>query len=82
MGANENSYPSPIAPDTAVANDGKDLPRVRIENDILGKDEILSHAVCLETTACEQSLWLRDESRRHSKNPLLTRKFLPPMREL
>jgi hypothetical protein len=41
--ANEDSDPSPVAPDPAVSNDGDDLRRVRIENDVLGKDEILSH---------------------------------------
>jgi hypothetical protein len=46
--ANEDSDPSPVAPDPAVSNDGEDLPRVRIENDVLGKDEILSHGFCLE----------------------------------
>jgi hypothetical protein len=43
-----DSDPSPVAPDPAVSNDGEDLPRVRIENDVLGKDEILSHGFCLE----------------------------------
>jgi hypothetical protein len=46
--ANKDSNPSPVAPDPAVSNDGQNLPRVRIENDILGKDEILSHGFCLE----------------------------------
>ena len=41
--ANEDSNPSPVAPDLAVSNNGEDLGRVRIENDVLGKDEILSH---------------------------------------
>jgi hypothetical protein len=31
-----------------VSNDGDDLPRIRIENNVLGKDEILSHGFCLE----------------------------------
>ena len=46
--ANEDSDLSPVAPDPAVSNDGEDLPRVRIKNDVLSKDEILSHGFWLE----------------------------------
>jgi hypothetical protein len=48
LGANEDSDPSPVAPDAAVSNHRNDLRRIRIKNDILGKDEILSHGCCLE----------------------------------
>ena len=41
MRSNQNSDLSSVAPDATVANDRKDLRRIRIENDILGKDEIL-----------------------------------------
>jgi hypothetical protein len=46
--ANEDSDPSPVAPDPAISNDGEDLRSLRIDNDVLGKDEILSHGFCLE----------------------------------
>ena len=45
--ANEDSDLGPVAPDRAISNDGEDLRRVRIQNDVLGKDKILSHAFCL-----------------------------------
>ena len=48
MRANEDSDLSPVAEDPSVSNDGDALPRVRIENDVLGKDEVLSHVPCLE----------------------------------
>src|SRR4029077_2658694 len=38
--ANEDSDPSPVAPDAAVSNHRNDLRSIRIENDVLGKDEI------------------------------------------
>ena len=60
--ANENSDPSPVPPDAAVANDGKDLSRVGIENDILGKDEILNHGFASKTMGWRQRLWLHDDS--------------------
>jgi hypothetical protein len=59
--ANENSDPNPIAPDPAVSHDGYDLRRVGIKNDVLGKDEILSHGFASKTTGWRQSLWLRDD---------------------
>ena len=46
--AHEDSVPALVAPDPAVSNDGDDLPRLGIENDVLGKDEILSYGFCLE----------------------------------
>jgi hypothetical protein len=46
--ANEDSDLSPVAPDAAISNHRNDLRGVRIENDVLGKDEILSHGFCLE----------------------------------
>jgi hypothetical protein len=46
--AHEDSDPSPVAPDRAVSNHRNDLRRVSIDNDVLGKDEILSHGFCLE----------------------------------
>ena len=70
--ANEDSDLNPVAPDPTVSNDGHDLPRVRIENDVLGKDEILSHGVCSLTMADEQSLRLREDWHRHVRNPLMT----------
>ena len=48
MRSNQNSDLSSVAPDATVANDRKDLRRIRIENDILGKDEILGHGSCVE----------------------------------
>jgi hypothetical protein len=50
LGTNEDSDSCPVPPDAAVANDRKDLAHVRIENDILGKDEILSHGFASKTT--------------------------------
>jgi hypothetical protein len=46
--ANEHSNPSPVAPDAAVSNLRNDLRRVRIENDVMRKDEILSHGFSLQ----------------------------------
>jgi hypothetical protein len=37
-----------VATRVSVSNDGDALPRVRIENDVLGEDEVLSHVPCLE----------------------------------
>jgi hypothetical protein len=74
--ANENSDPIPVAPDAAVANDGEDLPGVRIENDVLGEDEILDHASCPEGDGLTgQGLSFRYHYTATLENPLLTRKF-------
>jgi hypothetical protein len=53
--ANEDSDPRSVAPRAAISNDGEDLPRVRIENDVLRKDEILRHGF-LEDDGSRQSL--------------------------
>ena len=37
----EDSDPSPVAPHAAISNHRNDLRRIRIENDVLGKDQIL-----------------------------------------
>jgi hypothetical protein len=39
MRANEDSDPHPVAPNPAVSNHRNDLRRIRIKNDVLGKDE-------------------------------------------
>jgi hypothetical protein len=70
--ANQDSDPHPVAPDPTVSNDGHDLPRVRIENDVLRKEEILSHGVCSLTVVDEQSLWFREDWHGHVRNPLMT----------
>src|ERR1700722_9208000 len=55
---NEDSDPSPIAPDLAVSNDGDNLPRARIENNVLGNNEIRSHGFASNTTRWRQSLFV------------------------
>jgi hypothetical protein len=59
--ANVDSDLSLVAPDPAVSNDGEDLPRVRIENDVLGKDEILSYGFASKTTGwrAPREYWAR-----------------------
>ena len=74
MRSNQNSDLSSVAPDATVANDRKDLRRIRIENDILGKDEILG---LLRRTQRVGRQNLRNKSRRFPNNPLLTLKFQP-----
>jgi hypothetical protein len=59
--ANEDSDLSSVAPDPAVSNDGYDLRRVRVKNDVLGKDETLSHGFASKTTVGGQSLRLRND---------------------
>ena len=56
--ANEDSDPSPIAPDLAVSNDGENLPRARIENNVLGNNEIRSRGFASNTTRWRQSLFV------------------------
>ena len=75
MRSNQNSDLSSVAPDATVANDRKDLRRIRIENDILGKDEILGHGSGVEEDGFGRQN--RDELRRFPNNPLLTLKFQP-----
>jgi hypothetical protein len=43
--ANEDSDPGPVAPDATVSNHRDDLRRIRIEDNVLGKDEILTHGL-------------------------------------
>ena len=46
--ANEDSDPHPVAPNPAVSNHRNDLRRIRIENDVLGEDKVLSHVLSLK----------------------------------
>jgi hypothetical protein len=68
--ANEDSDLSPVAPDPAVSNDGYDLRRFRIKNDVLGKDEILSHGFASKTTGWREKPLASTTGQ--GKNPLLT----------
>ncbi len=72
--ANEDSDPHPIAPDPAVSNHRNDLRRIRIENDVLGKDEILSHGFCLEDDGLADKASGLVTTAPSRKNPLLTLK--------
>jgi hypothetical protein len=54
--------PYPVAKDLSVSHGGDAFPRVRIENDVLGKDEVLAH-VCLasKTGLGRENRQLRDD---------------------
>jgi hypothetical protein len=59
--AYEDSDLGPVTPDPAVSNDCYDLRRFRIKNDVVGKDEIMSHCFPRRRRVGGKSLCLRDD---------------------
>jgi hypothetical protein len=59
--ANEDSDPSPVAPDAAVSNHRNDLRRNRIENTSWAKMKSLVMVFAARRRGCRRSRWLRDD---------------------